>query len=76
MPKVVPDLGCAFNKRCSEKMQQIYMRTSMSKCNSIKLQNNFIEITLWHGCSPVNFLHIFRTPFPKSNFGGLVLQLL
>ena len=21
---------------------------------SIKLQSNFIEITLWHGCSPVN----------------------
>ena len=22
----------------------------------------FIEITLWHGCSPENLLHIFRTP--------------
>ena len=30
---------------------------------SIKLQSNFIEITYWHGCSPVNLLHIFRTPF-------------
>ena len=33
---------------------------------SIKLLCNFIEITLWHGCSPVNLLHIFRTPFYKN----------
>ena len=32
---------------------------------SIKLQSNFIEITLRHGCSPVNFLHVFRPPFPS-----------
>ena len=25
---------------------------------SVKLQRNFIEITCWHGCSPVNLLHI------------------
>ena len=30
---------------------------------SIKLLYNFIEIILRHGCSPVNFLHIFRTHF-------------
>ena len=29
---------------------------------SIKLLCNFIEITLRHGCSLVNLLHIFRTP--------------
>ena len=28
----------------------------------IKLLCNFIEITLRHECSPVNLLHIFRTP--------------
>ena len=33
---------------------------------SIKLRFNFIEITLRHGCSSVNLLHIFRTPFPKN----------
>ena len=27
------------------------------------MQSNFIETTLRHGCSPVNLLHIFRTPF-------------
>ena len=34
---------------------------------------NFIEITLPYGCSPVNLLHIFRTPFPKNTSGGLLL---
>ena len=33
---------------------------------SIKLQSSFSEIVLRHGCPPVNFLHIFRTPFPKN----------
>ena len=28
--------------------------------------SNFIEITLRHGCSPVNLLPIFRKPFPKN----------
>ena len=32
----------------------------------IKLQSNFIEMALWHGCSPVNLLHIFGTPSPKN----------
>ena len=31
------------------------------------------EITLQHGCSPLNLLHIFRTPFPKNIPGGLFL---
>ena len=34
---------------------------------------NVIQITFRHGCSPVNLLHIFRTPFPKNNSGGLLL---
>ena len=40
---------------------------------SIKLLCNFIEITLLHGCSPVNLLHIFRTPFPRNTSGRLLL---
>ena len=31
---------------------------------SIQLLCNLTEIELWHWCSPVNLLHIFRTPFP------------
>ena len=42
---------------------------------SIKLQNSFIEITLRHGCSPVNLLHIFRTPFLRNTSGWLLLYL-
>ena len=40
---------------------------------SIKLFCNFIEITPRHGCSPVNLLHIFRTPFLKNSSGRLLL---
>ena len=41
---------------------------------SIKLLRNFIETTLWHGCSPVNLLHIFRTPFTKNTSERLLLN--
>ena len=41
---------------------------------SIKLQSNFIEITLRHGCSPVNFLYILKTPSVKNTFGWLLLH--
>ena len=41
---------------------------------SVKLQNNFIEITLRHGCSPVNLLHIFKTHCLKNTPGGLLLN--
>ena len=39
---------------------------------SINLQSNFMNVFGWvwvrHGCSPVNFLHIFRTPLPKNTW--------
>ena len=35
---------------------------------------NKVEITLWHGWSPVNLLHIFRTPFPNNISGWLLLK--
>ena len=40
---------------------------------SIRLLCNFIEIALGHQCYPVNLLHIFRTPFYKNTFEGLLL---
>ena len=40
---------------------------------SIKLHSNVTEIALRHGCSPVNLLHIFRTPFLKNTSGWLLL---
>ena len=42
---------------------------------SVKFLFNFIEVTLWYGCFPVNLLHIFRTPFYSSTSGGLILSL-
>ena len=41
---------------------------------SITLSCNFIEITFRHGCSIINLLHIFRTPFPWNNSGGLLVK--
>ena len=35
-----------------------------------------VQSTLRHGCSPVNFLHIFRIPFLKNTSGRLLLYLL
>ena len=34
----------------------------MPKCDFKKVAL-LIEITLWHGCSAVNLLHVFRMPF-------------
>ena len=45
----------------------------MPKCDFSKVASNFIEITLWHGCFPVNVLHISRTLFPRNNSGELLL---
>ena len=60
-----------FLKICSKFWGEHPCRSAIS----IKLQNNLIEITLWHGCSPVNLLHIFRTSFLKNNSGGLILYM-
>ena len=58
---------------------KIYSKfTGEHPCRSaiaIKLQSKFIEIALWHGCSHVNLLYIFRTPYSKNTSGRLFLQL-
>ena len=41
-------------KKCFENMHQIFRRTP-------------IEIALWHECSPVNLLHIFRIAFSRAS---------
>ena len=64
-----------LRKNCSENMQQIYRRTPIPKCDFNKVASNFIETALRDGCSPVNLLHIFRTPFPKNTSGGLLLNV-
>ena len=61
-------LGKGVLKICSK----FTVEQPCRKVVSIKLQNSFIEITLWHGCSSVNLVHIFRTPFLKNTFGRLL----
>ena len=56
-------------------MQKIYRRTPMPKCDFRTLLCNFIEITIWHGCSPANLSHIFRTSFSNNTSGWLLLKL-
>ena len=63
--------GSTLRKRCSENNQQIYRRTLVPKCDFHKVALQFY----WNhrqGCSPVNLLHIFRTPFYKNASGGLL----
>ena len=66
-----PSIGILI-RRCSENMQQICRKQRCRRVISIKLLCNFIEITLRHGCSPVNLLHIFRTALRKNTYGGLL----
>ena len=42
---------------------------------SITLNGNFIEITLRHGCSPVNLQHLFKKPFLKNTSGWMLLDM-
>ena len=71
-----------FRRKCSEVFLQKGVLKICSKftekhlCRSaisIKLICKIFEIALRRGCSPVNFLHIFRTHFPKNFSGWLVL---
>ena len=58
-------------KMCSRFTREYPYRSLIS----VKLQSNFIEIALRHRCSPVNLLHIFRTPFPRNTSGWVLLLL-
>ena len=53
-------------KRRSENMQQIYRKTPMPKDDFNKVAK---QPYCWHGYSPVNLLHIFRTSFLKNTSG-------
>ena len=45
----------------------------MQRCDFNKDALQLVEITLSHGCSPVNFLQVFKTPFFKNTSVGLLL---
>ena len=61
-------------KMCSENVQQFYKRTPIPKCNFNKIALQLYYT--WYGCSTINLLHIFRTPFPKNTSGKLLLYLV
>ena len=63
-------LGKRVWKICSKFTGEHPCRSTLS----IKLLCNFIEIALRYGCSPVNLLHIFRTPFLKNTSERLLLE--
>ena len=60
------NLGKGVQKICSKLTGEHPCRNMIS----MKLPCNFIDIALWHECSPVNLLHTFRTPFYKNTPGG------
>ena len=55
-------LGKGVVKICSKFAVEHLCQTVIS----INLQSNFIDVTLRHGFSPVNLLHIFRITFYKN----------
>ena len=57
-------------KICSKFTEEHPYRSAIS----IKLQSNFIEMTIRHGCSPVNLLHISKTSFLKNTSRRLLLE--
>ena len=65
-------LGKSVLKICSKFIGEHPCRSAIS----IKLQSNFIEIALRHGCSPVSLLHIFRTRFSQNASRGLSLKVI
>ena len=65
-------LGKGARKICSKFTGKYPCRSVIS----IKFLCNFIELTLWHWCYPVNLLHIFRTHFPKNTYGELSVYYL
>ena len=64
-----------FLEKCVLKICSIF--TGEHPCRSAisSMLCTFIEITLPHGCSPVNLQHIFRIPFPKDIPGWLLLKI-
>ena len=65
-----------FITRCSENICSKF--PGEHPCRSvisINLLCYFIETTLQHRCSPVNFLNIFRTSFLKKTYGELLLKI-
>ena len=60
---------------CSANLQQNTGKHPCGSAISVKLQTNFIEITLPYGYSPVNLLHNYRAAVLTNTYGELLLQI-
>ena len=63
-------MGCLLDETMSEEVMALSV---VNKGNNNR-GSNFIEITPHNGCSPVNMLHIFKTPIPKNMSKEMLLQ--
>ena len=63
-------------KRFSENMLQVHRREPMPKCDFCKVAKQLYWNRTSAWVPPVNFLHIFRIPFPKNTSGWLLLMCI
>ena len=84
-------LRCYFqnaSRRLRSSPPEVFLRKSVLRksgkftgkhpCRSVisaKFLCNFTQIILRHACFPVNFLHIFRTSFPKNTSGEAATEV-
>ena len=54
----------------------ILLKGALKICSQFTGEHPCLSVTLCHGCSAVNLLYIFRTPFRKNSYGVLVLVIL
>ena len=70
-----PWTEAALQKRSYKDILKIYSKfAGEHPCRSAISISNFIEITLWHGCPPVNFQYIFRTSSLRNTSRGLASE--
>ena len=69
-----PSVG-ALLKGCSQNMQQIYRRTSMSKCDFSKVAKQLYRNHAFTWVFPCKFVAYFQSTFPKNTSGGLLLEI-
>ena len=69
-------LGAYLKTKSRSSRPEVFLRKGVVRIYSkFTGECNFIEITLRHGCSPVDLLHVFRIPFLKSTSGRHLLKI-
>ena len=70
LTSIIVQLGTALNSLYQKQPSRggflVFRKYAVNLQENTCAEVQFIELALWHGCSPVNLLHIFRTPFPKN----------